>query len=175
MCYLAAASQFHLEPQTNAVDWEIRLGRYGAADWAVRPAADAALFPPGATVPYVSQELGDGAECELTEEGGGAGEEAVGVAARAATLRFMCSPDASMHVGVREPRQCRYVLDVYVPALCGVEGMAPSSPGTKGGGAAAQGGGGEGDDDDDDDDDPYVDPDDLDDSGRPSAVPKDEL
>jgi Glucosidase II beta subunit-like protein len=47
---------------------------------------------------------------------------------RSTQLRFMCSPDMNKHIAVVEPEQCRYIVDVYVPALCRVHGMAPVLP-----------------------------------------------
>jgi hypothetical protein len=49
---------------------------------------------------------------------------------RTTVLRFMCSPDLSKHIAVVEPEQCRYIVDVYVPALCKIKGMAPMLPET---------------------------------------------
>jgi hypothetical protein len=47
---------------------------------------------------------------------------------RTTTVRFMCSPDTKKHIAVVEPEQCRYVVDVYVPALCRIKGMVPVLP-----------------------------------------------
>lgn len=86
---------------------------------------------------------------------------------RKTLIRFMCSPDTNKHIAVIEPEQCRYIVDVYVPALCRIAGMVPVLPVAvpemvQLAGTAAGGGGDEHSHRMDVDfDDPYVDPDEL--------------
>lgn len=223
MCHGEEVTQFHVPPGSQAPEWVIALGRQAGADWTLRNATDAGLFPEGATVPYVSATLEKGSECELTGEGGvdslqfiyGDGDDDPEVTAdiqeilkedndgqprrvnfgrekrrktaskaagkvgdkvpRSGVVRYMCSPDATMHLAVSEPAQCVYVVDVYLPALCRVPGMAvhvPVEVAARALAAWSEHSTSEGlevvvdavedeEDDDDEDGDPYVDPDDL--------------
>jgi hypothetical protein len=40
-------------------------------------------------------------------------------------VRIACSPDGDLHLLVREPDFCQYVLVVYSPALCSVPEFSP--------------------------------------------------
>jgi len=88
---------------------------------------------------------------------------------RTTLVRFMCSPDVSKHIAVIEPEQCRYIVDIYVPALCRIEGMAPVLPAIVPETVDPATGASDSDNDDDEYnhrmdvefDDPYVDPDEL--------------
>ena len=113
---------------------------------------------------------------EHTSSDDGNGQLKIGdVVLRKSVVRFMCSPDAMMHVTVEEPTQCRYNIDVYVPALCGMEGMEPDVPKSAARIAmekekaelksvlllARKKAEDDAEKDGEDDDDPYIDPDDL--------------
>lgn len=43
---------------------------------------------------------------------------------RQTEVRLMCSPDTEPRVWVSEPEQCRYVVELYMPQLCHMEGFA---------------------------------------------------
>lgn len=105
----------------------------------------------------MSQSFVDGNLCDLTEQGnGGDGSQADSststgsgagsrslVITRETELRYLCSPDSDMHLVVKEPSQCVYQIDLYVPALCEVEGFRPQAGGrsTAGGAVSTSSGG----------------------------------
>lgn len=47
-----------------------------------------------------------------------------GTILRETELRIMCSPDQAEHILISEPQQCIYVVELYVPQLCALEGFA---------------------------------------------------
>ncbi|KDD72875.1 hypothetical protein H632_c2789p0, partial [Helicosporidium sp. ATCC 50920] len=112
-------SQFHLT-ERHSVDWVIPLGRWEADVAAPGLSREAALYPARTPVPFVASLFGQGGTCELdSAEGGGR------IVRRQTELRVMCSPDDQRHVAAKEPRKCVYVVELYLPELCAVEGMAP--------------------------------------------------
>jgi hypothetical protein len=172
LCYGGNATQARVEHGAAAAKgpvWEIALGGFERAEWAPRAARDADLYPAGAAAPFVAHRLSGGSLCNLTDAGAAAGAPPPTQVTRGARVRFFCSPDAALHMTVAEPRRCRYALDVYVPELCGIEGMAPragaGAAGAGAGGAAAAASGEE----EDDDDDEYLD------AGEGELPPRDEL
>lgn len=44
---------------------------------------------------------------------------------RQVELRAACSPDSSLHLLVREPNFCQYIMVLYHPQLCGVDRLKP--------------------------------------------------
>lgn len=44
---------------------------------------------------------------------------------RQVELRAACSPDSSLHLLVREPNFCRYIMVLYHPELCEVDRLMP--------------------------------------------------
>lgn len=211
-CYMQNVTQLHVNPGASAPDWVISLGHFEFAEWDLVNASDAVLFSPGSKVPYVLHELDMGSECQLNGEPGvnslarpeadpnastnkestaatstSSTTQSIGdTVRRSSVIRYMCSPDGKIHMVITEPEQCRYVVDVYVPSLCGVKGMGPvrakgdypvvpmtvastsstmgstTSTSTGGSGTAV------------DDDDPYLDPDDIIDEDKGTGR-KDEL
>ncbi|KAL4428789.1 hypothetical protein ABPG77_005227, partial [Micractinium sp. CCAP 211/92] len=77
-------------------------------------------------VPYASHTFGEGNHCELDEEDPSSGQKRSIL--RRSELRLMCSPDQDAHITVSEPEQCIYLLELYMPQLCEVEGYAPELP-----------------------------------------------
>lgn len=136
LCYYGSVIQYHLDPRTEKPDWIISLGHFAAAEWKPSNASDSSLFPAGSIVPYIEHTLVDGNVCMLTGEQGvgvavqGGGEpieeDQVGdVVRRSTSLRFMCSPDKHLHMVVTEPKQCRYVVELYMKDLCVETEMVP--------------------------------------------------
>lgn len=83
--------------------------------------------------PFWPQRYTRGDECTL------AGNRKV---KRSAEVRFACSPTAGdkdqMHMVVREPDYCTYVITVYLPSLCSNAAFKPQERPTAAGTAAAQ-------------------------------------
>lgn len=80
--------------------------------------------------------------CKAEDDGGDGDEYADGLdepppppVVRQTEVQLMCSPDAAAHVVVLEPSPCRYVVEWYIPELCGVAGFGVE--GAAPGGAAA--------------------------------------
>ena len=79
VCFGISATQFHIDTGAHVPDWIISLGKFAKASYTpVQNATDAALYPQGAIVPYVTHALEGGSECELTGEGGASSLEGVG-------------------------------------------------------------------------------------------------
>jgi hypothetical protein len=173
LCYGGNATQARIEHGAAAAKgpvWEIALGGFERAEWALRAARDADLYPAGAAAPFVAHRLSGGSLCNLTDAGADAGAPTPTQVTRGARVRFFCSPDAALHMTVAEPRRCRYALDVYVPELCAFEGMAPrADAGADAAGAGAGGAAAAAADEGDDDDDEYLD------AGEGELPPRDEL
>jgi hypothetical protein len=149
VCYQASVMQYHAAQPESTPSWVISLGNFASANYDTGSnTTQAALWPAGVEVPYVEHVLRNGNECQLTGEAGvrpGSSEsdgddqednrhreKTIGsIVLRKSSLRFMCSPDASLHVIVDEPQQCFYVVEVYVPELCareaGLEVHLPNS------------------------------------------------
>jgi hypothetical protein len=108
------------------IDWVISMGKWASSDWTPRNASGATLFPGGFGVPYVSQLFTGGNDCELDEPEVLDGDEEVATLLRQTELRLMCSPDTETHAVITEPKQCRYVVEYYLPSLC-MEGFTPGS------------------------------------------------
>lgn len=144
VCYGVGVTQFHVNAAGGVPDWVISLGNFAKADWTVDVDEDVGLFAKVMTVPFIAHEYDNGNECELTgengvntlvpgghhEEGtahpGGLAPASIGsTVPRTTKMRFMCSPDDKAHIAVKEPMQCAYVVDVFLPQLCEVRGMAP--------------------------------------------------
>jgi hypothetical protein len=48
---------------------------------------------------------------------------------RQTEVRLACSPDGEMHMLVREPAFCSYVVVLYVPTLCNMPELLPQDAG----------------------------------------------
>ena len=132
------------------VDWVISLGKYDpsralASNWQPRFSTTTYLYPK-TKVAYVTHRYVEGNICELDPPEGnappaeGAEQSPRPVIWRQAEVMLMCSPDLEPHIWIKEPAQCRYVVEVYLPALCQVEGFEVRS-GSGGSSGAAAGGG----------------------------------
>jgi hypothetical protein len=123
--------------EDGKVDWVITLGAVpldpgsvqgprtggGSGEWGRGNTTNASLYIPGTRVRYASLWYLEGDECQLdaTDENENDKED------RSAEVRYMCSPDSEAHLVVSEPAQCRYMVEMYLPGLCGVEGMQPEA------------------------------------------------
>lgn len=77
-------------------------------------------------MPYLSHRYARGNHCDRDPDPeSGAARPPI---RRSAELRLMCSPDGEQHLVVVEPDQCQYVVELYTPRLCGLDGMAVAPP-----------------------------------------------
>ena len=82
----------------------------------------------GSVVSNTDNNGGGGDVASSSSTSGGTNNNGVGlgeIVRRSSVVRYMCSPDSKVHMVVTEPTQCQYVVDVYVPSLCGIKGMGP--------------------------------------------------
>lgn len=138
--------QFHMT-EGHRVDWAILLGSFQRDVEDVAGPRRTALDPGGpARAASLVSSYASGDECELGVEDarverrisgrlatGGVPADLAGAlpepvlpstraadtVARAAELVVFCSIDADTHVVVREPRRCRYVVELFLPEACG--------------------------------------------------------
>ncbi|KAL4451647.1 hypothetical protein ABPG75_007309 [Micractinium tetrahymenae] len=125
LCYKRHITQFHMTEKLE-VDWLISLGKYEGANWTLGIAEETGLYPHTTKVPYAAHSFGEGNHCDLDEEDPSTGQKRAIL--RRTELRLMCSPDQDAHITVSEPEQCAYVLELYMPQLCKVEGYSPELP-----------------------------------------------
>lgn len=43
-------------------------------------------------------------------------------------VQLVCSPDAEVYMLVREPETCRYVVTLYHPSICDIQGYQHREP-----------------------------------------------
>jgi len=65
--------------------------------------------------PYMRQMYTEGEACNVNGKS----------IDRQVELRAACSPDSSLHLLVREPNFCQYIMVLYHPQLCGVDRLKP--------------------------------------------------
>ncbi|KAI7838050.1 hypothetical protein COHA_008133 [Chlorella ohadii] len=126
ICYSHHIEQFHVTDK-HEVDWRISLGRFQlTTNWTVEVTKMSGIYPHFTKVPYVSQRFAQGNHCDRDPHPE-TGRPRPPIT-RHTDLRLMCSPDKDMHIIVSEPEQCIYVIELYLPALCGHPGFAPEAP-----------------------------------------------
>ncbi|PRW20961.1 OS-9 isoform X3 isoform B [Chlorella sorokiniana] len=126
ICYSHHIEQFHVTDK-HEVDWRISLGRFQPpSNWTVEATKMSGIYPHFTKVPYMSQHYTQGNHCDRDPHPE-TGQPRPPIT-RHTDLRLMCSPDKDMHIIVSEPDQCTYVIELYLPALCGHPGFAPEPP-----------------------------------------------
>jgi len=126
ICYRLQIRQLHLEDKKVESQHELgtfdealtAAGEEGGGELArVLEAADLLPDMAGGQQRYIRHIFSGGSPCE-----------AAGSKLRHAELRITCSPNMGIHMKIREPEQCAYVIVLYLPALCQHPDYAPSAP-----------------------------------------------
>ena len=137
-CYQSSLLQYHFKNNKDTSPWVISLGVFTDSAFEQNVVEGTSLWPPGVSVSFVRYYFENGNNCELTGETGVSpghskgsrekntkSERLVGsIVGRQTEVRFMCSPDKYRHMTVDEPEQCQYLLEIYLPEICELEGFA---------------------------------------------------
>lgn len=122
VCYGGTVTQYHVE-YPDVVD-ALSLGVFdeGATAAAVEPRVpflDAQDMLPGMVkrARYFKLSYTGGTHCEGVKDEDAPNKPGRKVARRS-TVQYACSPDGLEHVMVREPSACKYVITVFLPAMC---------------------------------------------------------
>jgi hypothetical protein len=122
VCYGETITQYHVDHPYVADAVSLGVFDEGATAAAVEPRVpylDAQDMLPGMVkrARYFQLSYTGGAYCEGVKDGEAPNKSGRRVARRS-TVQYACSPDGLEHVMVREPSTCKYVITVFLPAMC---------------------------------------------------------
>ncbi|CAL8463374.1 g2908 [Coccomyxa elongata] len=120
--------QFHASEETQRIESALSLGRYNAVQEGNK-GAEADRPVPMLPVEDMLPGLTAGVPAIITTYSGGASCDGSDAAAkRSAKVQLVCSPDAEVYMLVREPETCRYVVTLYHPSICDIDGYQHRQP-----------------------------------------------